>query len=563
MILIVFLLPFIIYVSSLNQTISLGDSGEMVTAATTLGILHPPGYPLYPLLAHIFTFIPFNSPAWRVNLFSAFAGALTVLFLYLLIYRVTSSRLAALGASWLLAFTPTFWSYANYAKGYVPFAFLLSILFYLKVVSTNKAISALALVAGLATCIYMQFMLLLIPVLIIFVFTRINYLKLLPLFLIGLTPYLYLPLRALHDPYLNWCNPCTWGGFCEMILKKGYTWELGQAGLIQSLNQVKLFFALMIKDFTVIGVALGSLGIGIGLTRKRKGSWFWLISWIVLWGGVCFLSHFPIGEYTEKIMKGFFIPSYLLFTYWIGVGISFFKKIGQESFKLFLIVTLIFLLIIVRYPQCNRRGEEFASEYGRNVLVSLPFNSIIITHTDDCSFPLYYLQSAEKLRPDVKIVVYDLIMVPWYRDQLKRRYSFDIDPYSGSGTKEGDILALVKQVKQPVFCDRRAYLSLKKLPLNFSQWGIIYKIGKDPQWLKISENLWNSHYRYLSVFRQGIYRDIAVRDLLEIYSNCLNDLAVAENNEGKTLKAISNLRLAIQFNPDNETSKANLKILTK
>ena len=45
------LVTFWIYVKTLAPTVSFFDSGELISAAYTLGVAHPPGYPLYVLLA--------------------------------------------------------------------------------------------------------------------------------------------------------------------------------------------------------------------------------------------------------------------------------------------------------------------------------------------------------------------------------------------------------------------------------------------------------------------------------------------------------------------------------
>ena len=51
------------------------DGGELAAAAYTLGIAHPPGYPTYVLLAHLFTRLPVGEVATRTNLFSAVSAA--------------------------------------------------------------------------------------------------------------------------------------------------------------------------------------------------------------------------------------------------------------------------------------------------------------------------------------------------------------------------------------------------------------------------------------------------------------------------------------------------------
>lgn len=61
-------------------SVTLQDSGELVTGAFTFGVPHPPGYPLWALLGFIWSHfvLPFGNPAWRMGMMSVLAGALTV-----------------------------------------------------------------------------------------------------------------------------------------------------------------------------------------------------------------------------------------------------------------------------------------------------------------------------------------------------------------------------------------------------------------------------------------------------------------------------------------------------
>ena len=46
-----------VYAAGACRTIYVGDSGELVAAVATLGIPHPPGYPLYVLLGKLWTLL--------------------------------------------------------------------------------------------------------------------------------------------------------------------------------------------------------------------------------------------------------------------------------------------------------------------------------------------------------------------------------------------------------------------------------------------------------------------------------------------------------------------------
>src|SRR5205085_2522417 len=77
----VFVAAITLYFLTLAPTVTLVDSGELIFAAKSLGVAHPPGFPLYVLLAHLFTWLPVGSVAARVNFASALFAALAAAML--------------------------------------------------------------------------------------------------------------------------------------------------------------------------------------------------------------------------------------------------------------------------------------------------------------------------------------------------------------------------------------------------------------------------------------------------------------------------------------------------
>ncbi|MBM3708749.1 MAG: DUF2723 domain-containing protein, partial [Actinobacteria bacterium] len=76
-------------------------------------ILKPPGYPIYSLLAKLFTLIPVGDLAYKINLFSAILGAFTILLLFSTIYILVKDEIISLVSSLTLAFIIPFWSISN------------------------------------------------------------------------------------------------------------------------------------------------------------------------------------------------------------------------------------------------------------------------------------------------------------------------------------------------------------------------------------------------------------------------------------------------------------------
>src|SRR5467141_5437518 len=67
----------ILYVLTLAPTTQFWDTSEYITAAYTLGIPHPPGNPLFVLMAHVWGLLPLAAGyAMRINLLAAFTSAI-------------------------------------------------------------------------------------------------------------------------------------------------------------------------------------------------------------------------------------------------------------------------------------------------------------------------------------------------------------------------------------------------------------------------------------------------------------------------------------------------------
>jgi hypothetical protein len=88
--------------------VALEDDGLFILASYYLGIAHPPGYPLFTLVGHLFSLLPFGSVAYRVHLASALFGALSCALLWLCARQLSFGRLPAHVAAFALGLSPAF-----------------------------------------------------------------------------------------------------------------------------------------------------------------------------------------------------------------------------------------------------------------------------------------------------------------------------------------------------------------------------------------------------------------------------------------------------------------------
>jgi len=116
----VFLPLTLLYAATRAPTVTGEDSGELVTAAWTLGVGHPPGYPLWILLTRLFMGIlcPTLSPADGAALFSGITTALSLGVFATVSFRLTGAPLASWITALLLGLVPEIWNHATIAEVY-------------------------------------------------------------------------------------------------------------------------------------------------------------------------------------------------------------------------------------------------------------------------------------------------------------------------------------------------------------------------------------------------------------------------------------------------------------
>ncbi len=88
----IFVVIFTNYILTLTPSVAAGDHGELATTTYVMGAPHPSGYPSFAILGKFFTYLPFGNIAYRVNLMSAFSGAMTAALFFLFTLKVLGIR---------------------------------------------------------------------------------------------------------------------------------------------------------------------------------------------------------------------------------------------------------------------------------------------------------------------------------------------------------------------------------------------------------------------------------------------------------------------------------------
>ena len=125
------------------------DSAEYAAKAIHLDIPHPPGYPLYIVVAHLFTWLPFE-PAYSLSVLSALSAATAAFLMTLAAFEFGVRPVAAAAGGLLLCASFTFWDNTNVAESYGPGLAFAAAVFWLLLRALRQGRPELAVVAALA-----------------------------------------------------------------------------------------------------------------------------------------------------------------------------------------------------------------------------------------------------------------------------------------------------------------------------------------------------------------------------------------------------------------------------
>jgi hypothetical protein len=169
---------------------------------------------------------------------------------------------------------------------------------------------------------------------------------------------------------------------------------------------------------------------------KRNNTGFWLVMAFFIMTGLAII--FYLNQYPNQPRERdyAYAGSFYAFAIWIGMGFMFFyeqlRRYISEKGSLALTFTVLLLAAPVlmafqNWDDHDRSGRYTARDIGANYLNSTAPNSILFTYGDNDSFPVWYVQDVEQVRPDVRVANLSYIQAGWYIEMMRQK-SFSSDP---------------------------------------------------------------------------------------------------------------------------------------
>jgi hypothetical protein len=424
-------------VRTLLPSIGEADTLEFQVVAAKLGVAHPTGYPLYILLGKLLTLLPVNNVAWRVNLGSAIFAAAAVVVLYGITRRITGRPLLSFLNALTFAFSRTFWSQAVIAEVYTLHNLLVALIIWLLLsgqgVGENgkageaRRWQAILFLMGVSLTNHLTTALLIPATGLALLWDRPRlgirqWLVAGGLFLLGLSVYLFIPLRW---PALNDGELMTLRDFVTYVTGGQFHGALRLTGW-RDPTRWRIVGRLLHQPFGWIGLGLAGLG-AIDLSFRGRRA--------LALTGVTFLAFLVYGlVYTVADIAVFLLPAHVVLAIWMGCGVALLLR-SLSSIPLSApagtveaiwrpgLATLFALIplsrIWINMPAVDRSRDRGSQAWGTYALSQpLAEESAILADTQKFA-PLYYLQQVEGVRSDLDIVL--LGSEDLYQADLRRR----------------------------------------------------------------------------------------------------------------------------------------------
>ncbi len=185
--------------------------------------------------------------------------------------------------------------------------------------------------------------------------------------------------------------------------------------------------------FYCLPLLLGIIGLFWQAWRGRRGiRQFWVVFFLFFMTGLAIVIYLNQTPVQPRERDYAYAGSFYAYAIWCGIGVAAIIDILKKYLKLdgviiASIVAVITLLVPIQmasqtWDDHDRSGRYTCRDFGQNYLMTLQDEGypIIFTNGDNDTFPLWYNQDVEGVRPDARVCNLSYLQTDWYIDQMLR-----------------------------------------------------------------------------------------------------------------------------------------------
>ena len=179
---------------------------------------------------------------------------------------------------------------------------------------------------------------------------------------------------------------------------------------------------------------LGIVGFVYQLKRSRRD---WLISFLLFFfTGLAIVIYLNQAGQQPRERDYAYVGSFYAFAIWIGLGVIMVADLLRRYLKGALpnygaaalcLLAVPVLMASQEWDDHDRSKKTLARDIGKDYLESCDKNGILISFGDNDTYPLWYSQEVENIRPDVRVINYSLLGTDWYINELRYKVN-ESDP---------------------------------------------------------------------------------------------------------------------------------------
>lgn len=385
-----------------------GDGGEFLAASCTLGIGHAYGHPLFWLAGRLSTLLHPGDPAIAMHHLTALISAATCGIVALLVRDWCHDRQNFLQrtviifcVTGLYVTAGTIWTQATFIEVYNFQAFFISLAVYF----LNRYAFKKGKISNLFVSAYfwglsltLGFYVILLIVLPITMFSmarssrrlRLQHLLVSSLFLfLGLTVWLYLPIRSTIEPVFYWEKIESVSSFFYYLARTRYA-NLTVAGLGALTISLSETLKILMKNLSVWGFTLLIFCLWAVISTKEYRKvlpYFYSAIFLVL----AFTLLIPLNLTFRQMvdMDVYYIPAFLVFTPVLTVGACKITMILKRSLQPLIIVPIV-AIAWIRWDNIDISDNRIFTNFTTYLTSDIPRDSKIFPASDELACPLLY-----------------------------------------------------------------------------------------------------------------------------------------------------------------------------
>lgn len=181
------------------------------------------------------------------------------------------------------------------------------------------------------------------------------------------------------------------------------------------------------NTYYFLPLIFGLIGMFYQYNRGKKGKEDFAVTMLLfVFTGLAIVVYLNQYPYQPRERDYAYTGSFYAFAVWIGLAVpalySFIQKVlkGVPGAVAVTVVSLVLvpgILASQNFDDHDRSGRYMTRDYAKNYLESCAPNAILITYGDNDTFPLWYVQEVEGVRPDIKIINLSYLGMDWYISQ--------------------------------------------------------------------------------------------------------------------------------------------------